>query len=189
VPLGPFFVTDALTTLMDLAVVLDDRQWEWALESALRRELVTIASVATETDRRSRARWPGAARARRVLAARPPNARPTGSQLETEFVQLIRPVREIPDGDRQYPVFRHGRIIARLDVAYPCVHAYTEVHGRQHRESLQYDTSRETWVATTLGWLASEVTAPDVRKTPRATIARMIDFIATAAARATTTGP
>jgi hypothetical protein len=38
-------------------------------------------------------------------------------------------------------------------------------------------------VASTLGWLASEVTWEDVRKTPRPTINRMIDFIATAARR------
>ena len=116
-------------------------------------------------------------------ARRPLNARPTGSQLETEFLQLIRPVGAIPEPERQHPVARHGRIVARLDFAFPEVWAYTEVHGGQHRESLRYDTHRETTVALTLGWLEAEVTAGDVRNTPRPTVARMIEFIATAASR------
>jgi hypothetical protein len=123
-----------------------------------------------------------------VLALRPPGARPTGSQLETEFLQLIRPVPEIPEPERQYPVLRHGRIDARLDFAYMELCAYTEVHGGQHRESLLYDATRETLVAGTLGWLASEVTAHGIRKVPRHTIARMIEFIGAAARRAGTTG-
>jgi hypothetical protein len=183
VPIGSFYMTDALTTLLDLATDLDDRTWEWTLESALRKKLVIIEGVVAETARRSQLHLPGAPRARRVLALRPAGARPTGSQLETEFIQLIRPVEPIPEPERQRPVFRVGRLIARLDVAFPEVCAYTEVHGPQHRESLRYDTNRETLVASTLGWLASEVTWEDVRKTPRPTINRMIDFIAMAARR------
>jgi len=118
-----------------------------------------------------------------VLSLRTANARPTGSQLETEFLQLIRPVAAIPEPERQRPVVRHGEIVARLDFAFPDVWAYTEVHGAQHRESLRYDAYRETTVAATLGWLESEVTAGDVRNTPRPTVARMIEFLATAARR------
>jgi hypothetical protein len=183
VPLGPFQVTDALTTLLDLAALLDDVRWEWALESGLRMKLFTIGQVHHGVEARSKRRRPGVARARRVLSRRPPNARPTGSQLETEFLQLVRPVGAIPEPERQRPVSRHGRIVARLDFAFPEVWAYTEVHGGQHRESLRYDTYRETTVALTLGWLEAEVTAGDVRNTPRPTIARMIEFIATAASR------
>jgi very-short-patch-repair endonuclease len=181
-------MTDALTTLLDLADELDDITWEWALESALRRGLVSVEEVIGETARRSRLHRAGAIRARRVLARRPRQGRPTGSQLETEFIQLIRPIPEIPEEERQRPVFRFGRLVARLDVAFPAVKAYTEVHGPQHRESLQYDTTRETTIAATLGWLASEVTARDIRSNPRPTINRMVEFIATAAARTQTSG-
>jgi hypothetical protein len=189
IPLGPFRMTDPITTLLDLAALLDDRHWEWSLESALRKPFVTTAEVMCETDRRSGARVPGAARARRVLACRPAAARPTGSQLETEFIQLMRPVAEIPEPERQYPVVRGGVIAARLDVAYTDLRAYTEVHGGQHRESLQYDTYRETMVAGTLGWLASEVTARDIRRNARSTIGRMIEFIRAAARNCGTVGP
>jgi hypothetical protein len=183
VPLGPFRMTDPLTTLLDLADELDDITWEWSLESALRKELVTIDAINREIAQRSLMRCSGVARARRVLALRPAKARPTGSRLETEFIQLIRPVRQIPEPERQYPVIRHNRLVAKLDVAYPEVWGYTEVHGRQHRESLQHDTTRETTVASTLGWLASEVTSKDVRFLPRPTIRRLIEFIARAANR------
>jgi very-short-patch-repair endonuclease len=176
-------MTDALTTLLDLAATLDDIRWEWALEYGLRHELFTVVAVELGVARRSQQRRPGVARARRVLALRPPKTRPTGSQLETEFLQLIRPVREIPEPERQYPVFRFQKVAARLDFAYVAVQAYTEVHGGQHRESLRYDANRETMVAATLGWLESEVTAGDIRDTPRPTISRMIEFIATASRR------
>jgi hypothetical protein len=184
VPLGPFFMTDPVTTLLDLATDLDDIKWEWSLESAARKDLVTISALMASVDRRAQLHWTGVTRARRVLALRPVDARPTDSQLETEFIQLIRPVPEIPEGERQLPVYRHDRIVARLDVAFPSRMAYTEVHGAQHRESLRYDASRETLVAGTLGWLESEVTAEDIRITRRATIARMVEFIATATQRA-----
>jgi very-short-patch-repair endonuclease len=181
--LGPFRMTDALTTLLDLAATLDDVHWEWALEFGFRRKLFTPQEVDSGIARRSRQRRPGAVRARRVLSRRPANARPTGSQLETEFLQLIRPVREIPEPERQYPVVRLEQVVARLDFAFPTVQAYTEVHGGQHRESLRYDATRETMVAATLGWLESEVTAGDIRKTPRHTVSRMIEFIAMASRR------
>jgi hypothetical protein len=174
---------------MDLADELDDVTWEWMLESVLRQGFATMSAILDEERRRSRLRWAGSARVRRVLALRPPGARPTDSRLETEFIQLIRPVPQIPEPERQRPVFRHGRIVARMDVAYAEVEAYTEVHGGQHRQSLPYDANRETMIAATTGWLASEVTAREIRKTPRPTIRRMIEFIATAACRASTSGP
>jgi hypothetical protein len=186
--LGPFRVTDALTTLLDLAAAVDDTRWEWMLESVLRKDLATLPAIWCEVERRSLLRWRGLSRARRVLALRPPRARPTDSQLETEFIQMIRPVPAIPEPERQRPVFRHGRIVARMDAAYVEVEAYTEVHGAQHRESLPYDANRETTIATTTGWLASEVTAREIRRTPKPTITRMIEFIATAARRSSSTG-
>jgi hypothetical protein len=113
----------------------------------------------------------------------PSTLQPLSHRLGGTRRRNFRPAQLVPLGP-----FLVTDALTTLDVGYPCVQAYTEVHGRHHRESLQYDTSRETWVATTLGWLASEVTALDIRKTPRATMARMIDFMATAAAQATTTG-
>jgi hypothetical protein len=177
-------MTDPVTTLLDLATDLDDIRWEWSLESAVRKDLVTIPDLTASLDRRAQLRWMGVARARHVLGLRGVDARPTDSQLETEFIQLIRPVPGIPEGERQLPVYRHDRIIARLDVAFPSRMAYTEVHGGQHRQSLPYDANRETIIAGTLGWLASEVTSIDIRRTPKATIARMVEFIATATRRA-----
>jgi hypothetical protein len=58
--------TDGLQTLLDLAAVLGDLEWEQALESALRKKLTTIDELAD-----SLAGVRGAARIRRVLAMRP----------------------------------------------------------------------------------------------------------------------
>jgi hypothetical protein len=183
VPLGPFLMTAPVITLLDIAAYLDDITWEWSVESAMRKELVTMLALTAELDRRAALRRPGVGRAQRVMALRPHGARATGSQLETEFIQLIRPVEQIPEEERQFPVVRHNAVVARLDVAFPQVHAYTEVHGGQHRESLPYDACRETMVAATLGWPESEVTSRDVRHARRVTIARMIEFIQTASRR------
>jgi hypothetical protein len=176
-------MTAPVITVLDIAADLDDITWEWSVECAIRKDLVTMSAMTAEIDHRATLHRPGVGRARRVLALRPPNARATGSQLETEFIQLIRPVEEIPEEERQFPVVRHNEVVARLDVAFPQVHAYTEVHGGQHRESLPYDACRETMVAATLGWLESEVTSRDVRHARRVTVARMIEFIQMASRR------
>src|SRR5256885_719286 len=63
--------TDGLHTLLDLATLLDDDRWEQALESALRKGLVTLEDFDDVTSRRIR----------RVLALRPPDAPPTESLL------------------------------------------------------------------------------------------------------------
>jgi hypothetical protein len=82
--------TNGLQTMIDLASALDDLHWEQALESALRRRLVTIDEVNDVRDVR------GARRLRRVLALRPPDAPPTESLLETLMVQLIRSEPQLP---------------------------------------------------------------------------------------------
>nr|MDQ6911156.1 type IV toxin-antitoxin system AbiEi family antitoxin domain-containing protein [Actinomycetota bacterium] len=59
--------TDGLQTLVDLAPVLDDPIWEQALESGLRKQIVTISQLEEALPRLSRGRIPGTRRIRRVL--------------------------------------------------------------------------------------------------------------------------
>ena len=75
--------TDGLLTLIDLAAGVDDTIWEQALESALRKHLVTVSALEDALPGLSRSRVPGTVRIRRVLDRRPPGAAPTGSLLET----------------------------------------------------------------------------------------------------------
>ena len=84
--------TDGLQTMIDLAGCVDDLVWEQALESALRKRLLTVADLEDSLPALGRSRVPGTVRMRRVLELRPPGAPPTGSMLETLTLQLARTV-------------------------------------------------------------------------------------------------
>ena len=90
--------THGQRTLADLAPSLSDAVWEQALESALRRRLVSIDAVKGN---------------RRVLERRPAGAPPTESLLETLMVQLIRTVAGLPEPDRGRPPAERHRTEAR----------------------------------------------------------------------------
>jgi hypothetical protein len=62
--------TDVRQTLVDLATVVGDDVWEQALESALRRHVVTVDALVADLPSLSGARTPGTARIRRVLDRR-----------------------------------------------------------------------------------------------------------------------
>jgi hypothetical protein len=106
---------DGLGTLVDLAGVLDDATWEQALESALRRRLVTVEALDDVLPVLGASRTNGTALIRRVLARRGRGARPTASLLETLMVQLARDVEGLPDPVRQHEVVdAGGSFVARL---------------------------------------------------------------------------
>jgi len=151
---------DGTQTMLDLAAELDDLAWEQALESALRKELTTIAvieaAIAAKPIR-------GAARIRRVLALRPPGAPPTGSLLETLMVQLIRSIPGIPEPVRQYVVYNeHGDFVARIDLCWPELGLFIELDGQHHRGQPVYDATRETAIVAVTGWLCGRFTWDNV---------------------------
>lgn len=154
---------DARQTLVDLALTLDDDRWEQALESALRRSLVTledVAAVATPT-------------IRRVLARRPDRAPPTESLLETLALQLARTVPELGEPERQHVVRRpDGSFVARLDLSWSRRGMFLELDGQHHEGQPVYDARRETAVVAATGWLPARATWHEVTRVPRATARR-----------------
>jgi len=165
--------TDALQTLIDLAVVLDDARWEQALESALRRRMVTVADLSAAAQRQR-----GARRARRVLADRPAGAPPTESLLETLMVQLVRTIPGLPPPERQYRVKNgHGEEVARVDLAWPELGLFVELDGQHHKDQPVYDARRETAVVAATGWLCARFTWHEVADIPFITRRRMIDLV------------
>ena len=161
-------VTGGLRTLLDLARVLSDLRWEQALESALRKRVVTESEILAALPEMSRARAHGVRRIRRVMELRPPGAPPTESLLETLFVQLVR-AEGLPDPTRQFEVLGpRGRFIARVDLAWPALGVFIELDGQQHLGQPVYDASRQTAVAAATGWLCGRFTWHQVVKTPRA---------------------
>jgi hypothetical protein len=161
--------TDGLQTLVDLATNVDDAVWEQALESALRKKLVTIEDLEPHRTRTASGR-----RIARVLRLRPPAARPTESLLETLFVQLARRVPGLPAPERQVEVFHdHGPLVARVDLAWPDLGLFIELDGQHHLDQPTYDASRETAVVAVTGWLCGRFTWTEVTRASRSTSRRL----------------
>lgn len=161
--------TTPTRTLTDLAAALNDRQWEWALESALRQRLCTVAQLETALERRR----VGNPRMRRILDSRPPGAPPTESLLETLAVQLIRdngisaPLRQVEVVDDW------NHFVARVDLAWPDLGVFLELDGQHHRHQPVHDARRETAVVASTGWLPGRFTWTEVTRHPVATARRI----------------
>jgi very-short-patch-repair endonuclease len=169
---------DGLQTLVDLAATLDDLEWEQALESALRKRLTTVRALEATLPGLGRARVPGTARIRRVLAIRPPGAPPTESLLETLMVQLARDVPEVGEFVRQHVVRDEQDIfIARLDLSRPDLGFFIELDGQQHAGQPVYDAMRETAVVATTGWLPGRFTWKEVVHLPKHTKRRLAGVV------------
>jgi len=144
---------DALQALVDLAALVDDLVWEQMFESALRKDLTSVAAMEDVMPLLSRSRTPGVKRIRRVLALRPVGAKPTGSYLETVAVQLARTVPGFPELERQFEVRdEHGQFVAFVDLAAPTVGFFLELDGQGHKDQPLYDARRETAVIAATGW-------------------------------------
>jgi hypothetical protein len=118
-----------------------------------------------------RATWNGADAARRALAL----ARPfVESPMETRL-RLIAVLDGLPHPEVQYDVFDpDGRVVARLDLAYPRHRVALEYDGDHHRER---DTFRRDAVRLNrlhlLGWVVLRFTADDVLRNPARTVAQI----------------
>jgi hypothetical protein len=178
VTLGDVPCADGLTALIDLAALLDDRRWEHALESGLRKGLLTIAQLEECLTAMSDARNAGAQRTRRVLALRPPGAAPTGSLLETLMVQLARDIPGLPPPVRQFVVYdEHGEFVACVDLCWPQLGLFIELDGQQHKGQPVYDARRETGVVAATGWLVGRFTWYEVVQIPRLTARRLARLV------------
>ena len=174
VSVGGLTCTDGLQTLVDLAKILDDARWEQALESPLRKRLVTVADLEAFLPELSRSRTSGTTRIRRVLSLRPPGAPPTESLLETLAVQLFRRVPGLPPPTRQLVVTDEaGQFVARVDLAWPDLGLFIELDGQHHKGQPVYDARRETAVVAATGWLCGRFTWTEVVRHPNATARRM----------------
>lgn len=166
--------TDGFRTLVDLAALVDDLIWEQAAESAVRRKLTSIANLEETLPALGRSRTPGTRRIRRVLASRPPGAPPTESLLETLMVQIARTVAGLGDPVRQLEVYdAHGRLVARVDLAWPDLGLFVELDGEHHKGQPVYDASRETALVAVTGWLCARFSWSEAYRVPTATARRL----------------
>lgn len=151
-------------TLVDLGSACDDDVVERALESALRRRLVTLDEVALFSASSTR---PGAASLRRVLDRRPSGVPPTESDAETRFLQIAR-ITGLPSPERQVHVVLRGRRY-RLDAAWRHIRLAVEVDGAATHgpERLTADLHRQNLMVMD-GWMVLRFSAARVFGNPDA---------------------
>ena len=157
-------ITNATRTLCDAGRVVGPDVVERGTEAALRRRLTSLPRLEWRLAALSRPGRAGPSTLRHILDQRPPNSVPTESDLETRYLQCLRS-RGVPEPRRQHRVVVDGRIIARLDLAFPEQRVFVELDGWEaHRSRAAFvrDRRRQNAVVVALGWLPLRFTWDDV---------------------------
>ncbi|HEU5302574.1 MAG TPA: type IV toxin-antitoxin system AbiEi family antitoxin domain-containing protein [Acidimicrobiia bacterium] len=159
-------VTGATRTILDLGVVLDESAVLAVLDDAIRRSLTTAQTVLAELERfGDRRRGSGVVRraARRRIDGPTPE-----SPIETLFDALVAD-HGLPGPVRQWLVRDNGgRVIARVDFAYPNERLVIEIDGARFHATgtaWQDDLSRQNSLVA-LGLRVLRFTARDLRRSP-----------------------
>ncbi|WP_326555379.1 endonuclease domain-containing protein [Micromonospora sp. NBC_01813] len=155
-------LTTGVRTAFDLGRSLPRADALGALDTVLRRRLVTRAHLAAYIDTRPRLR--GLQQVRELLAlAEPLSESPMESRL-----RLLLHDAGLPKPTPQYevrdaPLGGKGRFIARVDLAYPQWRIAIEYEGDHHRERATFRKDVYRFNALReAGWLALRFTADDV---------------------------
>lgn len=169
---GAIAYTTPQRTLLDLAPVIDALALEEALDDALRRRLVQVRPLEdrVRSSRRSGAGGTGVL-ADLLADRRGPIA---GSALETRFLRLLRAAR-LPEPERQHEIRRAGRMLARVDFAYPAQRIAIELDGyafHSGRRNFEADHARQNRIVEA-GWLPLRVTARQIADGPDDVIASL----------------
>jgi very-short-patch-repair endonuclease len=159
---GPIAVTSPLRTAIDLAAVLDIDSLEVAIESALRRRLFSVGQLRWRADALMGTRRPGSSALRELLDARQLGVADSGWEVRT--AQLLE-VAGLGSPVRQHEIRADGRVVARVDLAYPDEKLVVEYDSdawhtgvaRRHRDAERRNRLRA------LGWTVLEVTPGQLR--------------------------
>jgi very-short-patch-repair endonuclease len=160
-------VTTATRTLIDFAGIVVPDIVEEALDDVLRRRQTSIPRLRkriAELGRRGRS---GAGVLNDLIEARREPASSSESVLETRFLRLVRRAG-LPLPVSQHLVRDQGRVLARVDFAYPEALLAIEVDGyRWHsgRVPWERDLGRRNEL-TARGWRVIHVTSTDLERRP-----------------------
>jgi very-short-patch-repair endonuclease len=167
VTLAPFRLTGATRTLIDLGWLVDEKVLERALDDALRRGLTTIPRLRFRINQLRGHGRRGVAAIARLVEERDPRLPIPESLLEARVIRLLR-AAGLPAPVRQHAVSADGRVIARLDLAYPEVLLAIECDGyRYHPGKAAWESDlRRRNLLTALGWRVLHFTWDDVERKP-----------------------
>lgn len=177
-------VTTPTRTLLDLGAVVDAGSLELALESGLRRGRTSLRYLVRRLGEIGRRGRRGTASIRSLLARHA--GAPTESELETRFLQLLRR-SGLPPGIGQFEVHHGGRLVARVDRAFPDKGVLVELDGYGHhgtpadhrrdlRRQNQLQLAMPGHVLLRFGWA-------DVVATPALTLAQLSRALGVSAGR------
>jgi very-short-patch-repair endonuclease len=167
VTVAPFRLTGATRTLVDLASAIDADVLERALDDALRRGLTSLPRLRFRLNQLRRPGRRGVAALARLIDERDPSLPIPESRLEASVIELLQATR-LPTPVRQHEVTEGGRVIARVDLAYPERLLAVECDGyRYHsgKAAWQKDLRRRNHL-TALGWRVLHITWDDVERGP-----------------------
>lgn len=163
-------------TLIDLGAVLDPEGLEATFERAIRKGSTSMKRIEKHLRASANAHRPGVGRLKQILEARGRDTSPSESVLETKFERLLRN-SGYPRPTRQYEVTIGGRVVARLDFAYPEQRLAIELDGFAYhsgRQAWQRDLRRQNLLIQ-LGWKILRFTWADVCDRPSDVLASLND--------------
>jgi hypothetical protein len=154
--------------LLSLGAVCSPLVVEMALDVALRRELLTYTSARDVVDRLAQRGRNGAGVLRKIIDERVPQRAVPESPMETRLLRLLEQLG-FPPPVPQYEVCHHGKLVGRLDAAYP------EARIGLEFESIEYHTGKLALISgnarrnrfTRVGWTVIGVTIADLRNRGR----------------------
>jgi very-short-patch-repair endonuclease len=166
--------TSPSRTLLDLASVVSPDALQLAVEDALRRGLTSLARLRWCLSTQGGHGRPGTATLRRIVCDYETLKRPTDSGFEARLHQVLSR-GGLPVPERQHEIRHRGKVVARVDFAYPRSKLAIEaVSFRWHsgRSAWARDQNRGNAVAA-LGWRTIAVTWDDLRNEPDSVIRRI----------------
>jgi hypothetical protein len=128
---GPFRVTTPTRTILDLCSVVPRDEVEMALDDALRRGLTTLPRLRWALRRLGRRGRGGTRVFRELLDERGRGYTPSESPFEARLLRLLVSA-DLPRPVSQYEVRDRGRLIARVDLAYPRSKLAIEADGYRY---------------------------------------------------------
>jgi very-short-patch-repair endonuclease len=154
---GPIAVTSPLRTAIDLAGVVTADALEIAIESALRRGLFSVGQLRWRAEALMGTGRAGSAALRGLIARRDLGRTESGWEVRT--AQLLV-AAGFPPPARQHSIRVEGKVIARVDLAYPESKLVLEYDSdqwhsgtsRRHRDAARRNELKA------LGWTVLEVT-------------------------------
>jgi very-short-patch-repair endonuclease len=171
---GPLPVTTPTRTIADLCGVASREEVEPALDAALRQGLTSLPRLRWAAERLGGRGRPGARILAELLTARGPGSTPAASILESRLRRLLHR-SALPKPVEQHEIHDRGRLLARVDFAYPEARVGIEADGyRYHsgRVAWQRDRARRNEL-TSRGWRILHVTWDDLEARPSSVVSQI----------------